>query len=89
MLLLTEDGIIAARDSWGRTPITVGTRDGAVAVTTETTAFPNLGFDTKLYMGPGQIVKITADGYEELRKPNKKMQICSFLWVYYGFPTSP
>jgi len=88
MLLLTEDGIIAARDSWGRTPITVGTREGAVAVTTETTAFPNLGFDTKLYMGPGQIVKITADGYEELRKPNKKMQICSFLWVYYGFPTS-
>ncbi len=88
MLLLTEDGIIAARDSWGRTPITVGVKDGAVAVTTETTAFPNLGYETKLYMGPGQIVKISADGYEELRKPNKKMQVCSFLWVYYGFPTS-
>ena len=88
MLLLTEEGIIAARDSWGRTPITVGVKDGAVAVTTETTAFPNLGYETKLYMGPGQIVKITADGYEELRKPNKKMQVCSFLWVYYGFPTS-
>ena len=88
MLLLTEEGIIAARDSWGRTPITVGVKDDAVAVTTETTAFPNLGYETKLYMGPGQIVKITADGYEELRKPNKKMQVCSFLWVYYGFPTS-
>ncbi len=88
MLLLTEDGIIAARDSWGRTPITVGVKDGAVAVTTETTAFPNLGYETKLYMGPGQIIKIKADGFEELRKPNKKMQVCSFLWVYYGFPTS-
>lgn len=88
MLLLTEDGIIAARDSWGRTPITLGEKDGAVAVTTETTAFPNLGYETKLYLGPGQIVRITADGYEELRKPNPKMQICSFLWVYYGFPTS-
>lgn len=88
MLLLTEDGIIAARDSWGRTPITLGVRDDAVAVTTETTAFPNLGFKTEIYLGPGQIIKITEKGYEELRKPNKKMQICSFLWVYYGFPTS-
>ena len=83
MLLLTEQGIIAARDSWGRTPIALGMKDGAVAVTTETTAFPNLGYETKLYIGPGQIVKITADGFEELRKPNQKMQICSFLWVYY------
>lgn len=88
MLLLTEDGIIAARDSWGRTPIVLGCKDGAVAVTTETTAFHNLGYKTNLYIGPGQIVKITANGYEELRKPNKKNQICSFLWVYYGFPTS-
>ena len=88
MLLLTENGIIAARDSWGRTPVTLGVKDGAVAVTTETTAFPNLGYETRLYLGPGQIVKITETGYEELRKPNKKMQICSFLWVYYGFPTS-
>jgi len=88
MLLLTENGIIAARDSWGRTPVTLGQKDGAVAVTTETTAFPNLGYETKLYLGPGQIIKITENGYEELRKPNKKMQICSFLWVYYGFPTS-
>ena len=88
MLLLTEDGIIAARDSWGRTPIALGVRNDAVAVTTETTAFPNLGFETKLYIGPGQIIKIKENGYEELRKPNKKMQICSFLWVYYGFPTS-
>ena len=88
MLLLTEQGIIAARDSWGRTPIALGQKEGAIAVTTETTAFPNLGYETKLYLGPGQIIRITENGYEELRKPNKKNQICSFLWVYYGFPTS-
>lgn len=88
MLLLTEDGIIAARDSWGRTPIVVGRKEGAMAVTSESTAFPNLGFETQHYVGPGEIIHITADGMEVLRKANKKMQICSFLWVYYGFPTS-
>lgn len=88
MLLLTEDGIIAARDSWGRTPIVVGKRDDAMAVSSETTSFHNLGFETHYYIGPGEIVHIKADGIEQMRKPNKKMQICSFLWVYYGFPTS-
>ncbi len=88
MLLLTEDGIIAARDSWGRTPVTVGCKDGAYAVTGETTAFPNLGYETLHYLGPGEIVRLRADGMECLRRPNKRMQICSFLWVYYGFPTS-
>ena len=88
MLLLTENGIIAARDSWGRTPIIIGKKDGAWAVTSETTAFPNLGYETERFLGPGEIVRITANGIEQLRKPNKKMQICSFLWVYYGFPTS-
>lgn len=88
MLLLTEDGIIAARDSWGRTPIVVGSKEGAMAVTSETSAFPNLGFETTHYIGPGEIVHITADEMTVLRKPNPKMQICAFLWVYYGFPTS-
>lgn len=88
MLLLTSDGIIAARDSWGRTPIVVGIKDGATAVTSESTAFPNLGYEIERYLGPGEIVRITASGVESLRKPNKRMQICSFLWVYYGFPTS-
>lgn len=88
MLLLTEDGIIAARDAWGRTPIIVGKREGAYAVTSETTSFPNLGFEIEKFVGPGEIVKITADKCEVLRKANKRMQICSFLWVYYGFPTS-
>ncbi|MDE5740545.1 MAG: amidophosphoribosyltransferase [Bacteroidaceae bacterium] len=88
MLLLTEDGIIAARDAWGRTPIVVGQKEGAMAVTSEDTAFPNLGYETTYFVGPGEIVRLRADGMEQLRKPNKKMQICSFLWIYYGFPTS-
>ncbi len=88
MLLLTEDGIIAARDSWGRTPIVVGRKQGAMAVTSESTAFPNLEYETCHFVGPGEIIRITSDSMEQLRKPNKRMQVCSFLWVYYGFPTS-
>ena len=88
MLLLTDHGIICARDSWGRTPIIIGKKDGAYAASSESTSFPNLDFDTVYNVGPGEIVKLTADGMEQIRKPNKKMQVCSFLWVYYGFPTS-
>ena len=88
MLLLTEDGIIAARDSWGRTPIVVGRKQGAMAVTSESTAFPNLEYETCHFVGSGEIIRITSDSMEQLRKPNKRMQVCSFLWVYYGFPTS-
>lgn len=88
MLILTEDGIIAARDKWGRTPIVVGKKQGAMAVTSESTAFPNLDYDILHYIGPGEIVKIQSDGMQILRQRNEKMQICSFLWVYYGFPTS-
>lgn len=88
MLLLTENGVIAARDNWGRTPIVVGKKDGAMAVTSESSAFPNLGYEITHFLGPGEIVRIHADRMETLRKPNKRMQICSFLWVYYGFPTS-
>lgn len=88
MLLLTEDGILAARDGWGRTPIVIGKKDGAYAATSESTAFPNLDYEIEHYLGPGEIVRLSADRMEQLRKPNEKMQICSFLWVYYGFPTS-
>lgn len=94
MLILTEDGVIAARDFWGRTPIVVGERrdkDGnieAMAATSESTAFPNLGFDNNYYVGPGEIVRLRANGMEQLRKPEENMQVCSFLWIYYGFPTS-
>lgn len=88
MLLLTEDGIIAARDQWGRTPIVVGKKEGAYAVTSESSSFPNLDYEVERYVGPGEIVRLRADGLEQMRAPNKEMQICSFLWVYYGFPTS-
>lgn len=88
MLILTEDKIICARDSWGRTPIVIGKKEGAYAASSESTSFPNLDYETVYEVGPGEIVEITADGIEQIRKPNKCMQVCSFLWVYYGFPTS-
>ena len=88
MLLLTEDGIIVARDQWGRTPVVIGKKEGAYAVTSESSSFPNLGFEIEKYVGPGEIVRLRADGMEQMRKPNEGMQICSFLWVYYGFPVS-
>lgn len=88
ILLLTENGIIAARDSWGRTPIIVGAREDAFAVASESSSFCNLGFDIRYYVGPGEIVRIHADHMEQLRKPSPKNQVCSFLWVYYGFPNS-
>ena len=88
MLILTEDGIIAARDKWGRTPIVIGKKEGAYAATSESTAFPNLDFTIDRYIGPGEIVRLRPDGIEQMRKPEERMQICSFLWVYYGFPVS-
>ncbi|MBN1462993.1 MAG: amidophosphoribosyltransferase [Paludibacteraceae bacterium] len=88
MLILTEDGIIAARDKWGRTPVIIGKKESGYGVAFETCAFSNLGYDIEKFLGPGEIVRITADGCEQLRKPNDKMQVCSFLWVYYGYPPS-
>ena len=88
MLILTEDGIIAARDKWGRTPIVIGKKDGAYAASSESTSFPNLDYSIDRYMGPGEILHLRSDGVEQLRRPNEQMQVCSFLWVYYGFPTS-
>ncbi|MEW6673326.1 MAG: amidophosphoribosyltransferase [Thermodesulfobacteriota bacterium] len=88
LLLLTEKGIYAARDRLGRTPIIIGKKNGAYAASSETCAFPNLGYETDYFLGPGEIVFITADGYEQRQKPGDKMQICSFLWVYYGYPAS-
>ena len=87
MLLLTENAIIAARDKLGRTPIIIGEKEGAHAVTNETCSFPNLGYEIEYNIGPGEIVEISSEGFRQLRKPNEKMQICSFLWTYYGYPT--
>ncbi len=88
LLILTPDGIIAARDKNGRTPVVIGKKEGARAVASETSAFPNTGFETEYYLGPGEIVHIRAGGFSRLQAPGKRMQICAFLWVYYGFPTS-
>lgn len=88
MLILTEDGIIAARDWWGRTPIILAKKADSMAFTSESCALPNLEYQYVRDLGPGEAVKITADGEEQLLKPQSEMQICSFLWVYYGFPTS-
>lgn len=88
MLVLTEDGIIAARDYMGRTPLVIGHKEDGWAVTSESSAFPNLGYDIVRDLGPGEIVRFTAEEMEVLQQPAEEKQICSFLWVYYGFPTS-
>jgi len=88
LLILTEEGIIAVRDKLGRTPVVIGKKEGSMAVAIETCSFPNTGYETEYYLGPGEIVKITSDGYTRLKDPGDKMQICAFLWVYYGYPPS-
>ena len=88
MLILTEDGIIAARDFLGRTPIVIGQKEGAYAATSESCSFPNLDFKVVRDLGPGEIVRLKADSIEVLQPAFKRCQICSFLWVYYGFPAS-
>lgn len=88
MLVLTEDGIIAARDYLGRTPIVIGCKDGAYAAASESSAFPNLDYKILRDVGPGEIVRLKADGITVLQKAASRCQICSFLWVYYGFPAS-
>ena len=88
LLLLTEEGLIAARDKYGRTPVLIGNKEGSYAATSEPAGFPNLDFELTYDLGPGEIVMLTADSMTQLRQPNKKMQICSFLWVYYGYPVS-
>jgi amidophosphoribosyltransferase len=88
MLLLTEKGVYAARDRLGRTPVIIGRKPGSWAATLETCAFPNLGYETVRCLGPGEIVRLSDDGVEELCKPGDRLQICAFLWVYYGYPAS-
>jgi len=88
LLLLTEQGIYVARDQLGRTPVVIGEKEGAYAAALESCAFPNLGYEVQRYLGPGEIVRMTPDGVEQLKPPGTKMQICGFLWVYYGYPAS-
>ena len=88
LLILTEDSVLAARDKLGRTPVVLGQKPGSYAATLETCAFPNLSYEIDRYLGPGEIVKITEDGFEQVVPPRDKLRICSFLWVYYGYPAS-
>ena len=88
ILILTDEGIYAARDRLGRTPVTIGKGPTGFAATMETCAFPNLGYDIYSYLGPGEIVFFNDVAVEQRRAPDDKMQICAFLWVYYGYPAS-
>jgi len=88
ILLMTQDGIIAARDKMGRLPILVGRNIEGCCVTMESFAIHKLGYEDYYELGPGEIVKITADGVEQLGAPGDKMKICAFLWTYYGYPNS-
>ena len=88
LLLMTKDGIYAARDRYGRTPLVVGHKEDAYCVSFESHAYINLGYRDYKELGPSEIAYITPEGVETLREPRKEMRICSFLWVYYGYPTS-
>ena len=88
MLILTDKGIYAARDKYGRTPLVIGQKQGSYAIAMESCAFPNLGFEIVQYMGPGEILFINEEGVKQVVPPSERLQICSFLWVYYGYPAS-
>lgn len=88
LLLMNQDGIYAARDLYGRTPIVIGQKEDAFCVSFESHAYMNLGYADYKELGPGEIILMTADEVKQLVPPKDKMKICSFLWVYYGYPTS-
>lgn len=88
ILLLTPTGIYAARDKVGRTPVIIGKKENAYCASFESFAYLNLGYEDCKELGPGEIMFITPEGVETVSPPGKEMKICSFLWVYYGYPTS-
>lgn len=88
ILILTPKGIYAARDRLGRTPISVGKKEGAYCVSFESFAFLNLGYTLDRELGPGEIAVVTPEGARTLVNPGKDMKICTFLWIYYGYPSS-
>ena len=88
LLVMTKDGIYAARDRLGRTPVVVGRKEDAYCVSFESFAYINLGYTDYRELGPAEIVLVTPEGVEQMSPPGEKMKICSFLWVYYGYPTS-
>ncbi len=88
VLVLTRDGVYAARDKFGHSPLVLGASHNAFAVATESTAFPNLGLEVQKFLLPGEILHITPDGIEQRAAGMAANQICSFLWIYTGFPAS-
>lgn len=88
LMVMTPKGIYVARDKWGRTPIFIGKKEDGYIATSESFAFLNLGYKDYRTVGPGEIDVLTPDGVTVLVKPGNKMKICTFLWVYYGYPTS-
>ncbi len=88
MMILTTEGIYAARDKYGRTPVMIGRNADGYAIATENSAFANLDYETVGELGPAQTLFVTADGTQEIIPAGKKKQICSFMWVYYGYPSS-
>lgn len=88
ILLMTPKGLYAARDYYGRTPVMIGHKQGSYCVAFESFSYINLGYHDEKELGSGELVYITADGLETLIQPNEEMKVCSFLWVYYGYPTS-
>ena len=88
LLVMTGEGIYAARDRYGRTPLVIGQKEGAYCVSFESHAYINLGFRDYKELGPSEIVYVTPEKVEVLSEAREEMKICSFLWVYYGYPTS-
>ena len=88
MLIMTPKGILAARDKLGHTPVAIGRKEGAYCISFESFAYLNLGYTSERELGPGEIAIVTPEGVQTLVKPGEEMRICTFLWVYYGYPSS-
>lgn len=88
ILVMTPKGIYAARDRMGRTPVSLGKKEGAHCVSFESFAYLNLGYTADRELGPGEIAVVTPEGVKTLVQPGKDMKICTFLWIYYGYPSS-
>lgn len=88
MIILTEDGMYAARDKWGRTPLILGHKEGAWCAASESFAFINIGYKYERELGPGEIAFLTPDSEKTVKEPQEEMRICAFLWSYFGYTTS-
>ncbi len=88
LLVMNREGIYAARDRYGRTPLVIGSKEGSYCASFESFAYLNLGFEHERELGPGEIVYLTRDGIEVMTPPFDKLSICGFLWIYFGYPTS-